>query len=403
MTDKVVVLDDDPTGTQCVADIDVLLRPDPARLTGFLRGPDRALYVLTNTRALEAAQAAAMVTRIRKVCGPDVCLVLRGDSTLRGHVLPEMRAAGLDHGVGLVVPAFPAAGRYTSGGVHYLEQDGVRRNVADTEFARDPVFGYRARSLPVWIRDMDGSRPVVSVAPDAVASALRAAPDGGIVVPDIAGDEDLRTVADQFWRVRAAGRHVVVRTAPPLAALLAGAPGRMLDPPPAPAQRLLVVCGSHTAAAGRQLDRLESITGPPVVLATADALDGRAGIDAAVSELRHRWRSGGVAVVTSERRRRAEHGSLAHGSAVMAALMQVVHRLAGDLDAVVAKGGITSAETVTTGLDADTARVAGQITAGVAQWTVPAGRRLIPVAVVPGNIGTDDVLVRVTRFLTGRT
>jgi hypothetical protein len=48
-------------------------------------------------------------------------LVLRGESTLRGHVAVEMRALGPDEAVGLVVPAYPEAGRVTVGGVHYLD------------------------------------------------------------------------------------------------------------------------------------------------------------------------------------------------------------------------------------------------------------------------------------------
>jgi hypothetical protein len=80
VTDKVVVLDDDPAGTQCVADIDVLLQPDRVGLLQFPGGPDRAVYALTNTRALDAGAAAALMAGIRAICGPDVCpLVVPGN------------------------------------------------------------------------------------------------------------------------------------------------------------------------------------------------------------------------------------------------------------------------------------------------------------------------------------
>ncbi|HET9348822.1 MAG TPA: four-carbon acid sugar kinase family protein, partial [Arthrobacter sp.] len=59
-----VVLDDDPTGTQSVADLPVLTRWDVADFTWAFnhringRRQD-AVYVLTNTRSLDPAEAAA--------------------------------------------------------------------------------------------------------------------------------------------------------------------------------------------------------------------------------------------------------------------------------------------------------------------------------------------------------
>ena len=40
--------------------------------------------------------------------------MLRGDSTLRGHVFPETDAIGAERSVMLFVPAFPAGGRTMS-------------------------------------------------------------------------------------------------------------------------------------------------------------------------------------------------------------------------------------------------------------------------------------------------
>ena len=58
-----VVLDDDPTGTQSVADLPVLTRWDVADFAwafGYeVNGRrQRAVYVLTNTRSLDPAEAA---------------------------------------------------------------------------------------------------------------------------------------------------------------------------------------------------------------------------------------------------------------------------------------------------------------------------------------------------------
>ena len=50
---KVIVLDDDPTGSQTVHSAPLLLRWDPDSLRRGLRHPSHLLFVLANTRALE--------------------------------------------------------------------------------------------------------------------------------------------------------------------------------------------------------------------------------------------------------------------------------------------------------------------------------------------------------------
>lgn len=54
-----IVLDDDPTGTQSVADLPVLTRWEQDDLVWALEQGRDAVYVLTNTRSLDAESAAA--------------------------------------------------------------------------------------------------------------------------------------------------------------------------------------------------------------------------------------------------------------------------------------------------------------------------------------------------------
>lgn len=238
----VIVLDDDPTGTQCAADVAVALDPAPGAVASVFGDHvlgGGALYVLTNTRAVDARAATDIVRGVRAAAlarHPGTALVLRGDSTLRGHVAAEMAALDLARGVGLLVPAYPAAGRRTVDGVHRLDTSEGPVNVADTEFARDPVFGFRARDMAAWAAEVGLRGPVEHVARDddadaaRVCEALLAAPDGAVVVPDAATDADIAAIARAYRDARAAGRHVVVRCAAPLAAAIAGTPGRLLVP-----------------------------------------------------------------------------------------------------------------------------------------------------------------------------
>jgi uncharacterized protein YgbK (DUF1537 family) len=204
-----VVLDDDPTGTQGVADVPVALTWDPSVLAAALTG-ERALHILTNTRALtgEAAGAATLAAaRAALAASPAARLLLRGDSTLRAHLWEEhcavVAARGLDvrTTAALLVPALPAAGRVTRGGVHYLLTPDGPVALSETEYARDGALAYSTSRLLEWAEERSGGRlartagrelPLAIVrgpaGADAVAAALtEAAEHGGAVVADAEG------------------------------------------------------------------------------------------------------------------------------------------------------------------------------------------------------------------------
>lgn len=396
---KTVVLDDDPTGTQSATGVRVLLRWDADRLAAELAATD-AVYLQTNSRAVDEPAAVALCERIRGEIdtaaarlGEPVQVVLRGDSTLRGHVFAETDVFVTDEPI-LFLPAFPAGGRVTVGGVHHVEVDGERVPAERTEYARDPVFGFAHGDLVGYVREK-GERAAVTVpldtlrfvGPRAVADALLAAPAGTVVAPDAETDADIDMVHAGLLAARARGGGAVVRCAAPLAARCAGvASTGLLSPPLTDGGPVLVVCGSHTSGATAQLtELLRRHGGEALVVDTAAALAdpeaaGRAVVDRAERALAEH----GLAVVTSERERRAEHNTLAHGRAVMAALMAAVRGVAGQVAVVVSKGGITSADVTTVGLGADAATVRGQVLAGVSVWDLDTGATCV---IVPGNVG----------------
>ena len=135
-----IVLDDDPTGTQSVADLPVLnaWEPEDFRWAFDCRIDGRrpaAVYVLTNTRSLGPDEAAernrevvAAASLAARGAGVRLGFVSRSDSTLRGHfpletdVLAEAIVAqgGAPIDGVVMVPAFPDAGRVTIGGHHYV-------------------------------------------------------------------------------------------------------------------------------------------------------------------------------------------------------------------------------------------------------------------------------------------
>ncbi|AXH35644.1 hypothetical protein DVJ78_09725 [Humibacter sp. BT305] len=412
---KTVILDDDPTGTQSASGVPVLLTTSEELLRDAL-GEHDSVYVLTNSRAIGEADAVELVTRIRRESeaaaaslGQSVQFVLRGDSTLRGHVFPETEAFLTPEAIVVFVPAFPDGGRTTVDGVHYVAVDGVRMRADETEFAEDPVFPFGTAVLVDYVAEKSGRRAYgftlaeLRDDPARLVQLLRTAPAGAVVVPDAETNDDVRAIARAIEAARDAGRTIVVRSAAPLAAALAGVESDGLLATPLVPQRVrtLLVCGSHTAGATAQLALVGERFGPFSVIDTEDALldpaaEGRRAAEAARPLLESR----GIAVVTTERVRSASHNTLQHGEKVMTALTTSVRDLLPDVDVVVSKGGITSADVARLGLGATRAVVIGQVLAGVSVWrlTVADGRSLLYV-VVPGNVGGPSTLLDVLTAL----
>lgn len=164
----IVVLDDDPTGTQTVKDVPVVTEWSRNTLYLELLQKPRMLFVLTNSRALSARdterlhfELAENLAWAAKQSQREILLVSRGDSTLRGHFPLEtntLRIAlektdGISFDGEILCPFFPEGGRYTAEDIHYLEENGQLLPVGQSEFAKDKTFGYRSSNLAQWIEE----------------------------------------------------------------------------------------------------------------------------------------------------------------------------------------------------------------------------------------------------------
>ncbi len=409
MTGPLLILDDDPTGTQAIADVPVALRWDHGEVGRALRRTDRAIHVLTNSRAHPPADAAAVTADAARCALRDVPsgrVIMRGDSTLRGHVWEEYEAVrGIVSPQGwpplLLVPALPAAGRVTRLGVHLLQRDGEEIPLHETEYATDGEFGYADARLAAWAHERSGGQfatgDAVETGPDGVAEALaRAARCGrpAVVVPDAATIADLEEIARGLRRAWADGIDALVRCAPTFAAVLAGTlatgharPGAVGD--------ALVVCGSFVPNTTVQLATLERRRpGLQVEIDVAALGAGTAAADAALARAARRARvllaDRGCAVVATSRERLAELVPTDRQRAVAERLASIVRRVGEhERGFVVGKGGITCAVTASAGMGARTARVVGPILDGVALWQLDSGARFV---VVPGNVGGPGLL-----------
>src|SRR5215468_736161 len=234
--EKVVVLDDDPTGTQTVHDIPVLTEWSVETLRAELTNDLPACYLLTNSRSLSVAEAQALNTTIgqnlqeaaRHVSRRFV-VVSRSDSTLRGHFPGEVEALAealaQDFDAWLLIPFFQEGGRYTIDNIHYVAEGEWLVPAADTEFARDTVFGYQASDLRQWVEEKTGGRvPASTVAsvsledirrggPTQVTARLMALTHGCVCVVNAASQRDLEVFVQGLLEAEAHGRRFRYRTA----------------------------------------------------------------------------------------------------------------------------------------------------------------------------------------------
>jgi uncharacterized protein YgbK (DUF1537 family) len=424
MSERYVVLDDDPTGTQAVHDVPVLLRWSPDTLGKALEASP-SVHLLTNARALTAAGAERVTfdgARTARMVAPESRLVLRGDSTLRGHLLAEYRAvvrAGFAdrEPVLMLVPALPAAGRVTLAGVHYAASVPVH----ETDYARDGVFAYRSSRLLEWAEErtagllaadrglevpLDDLRRRGS---DAILGAVLEASDRGraVVAPDVETMDDLETIADGARRAYDFGLPLLVRAAPAFVGVLTGTAAEGFVPAPEPEDGLLVVCGSYVERTTAQLERLcqaRSLTPAEVdvaaLLSSASAAAGEAARAARIVD--QRLRSDGIAVLATPRGRPPEALTLEAGMRVASGLARVLPAIAHLPSVILAKGGITSHVTAASGLGCDEAMVIGPIATGVARWRVSVDGRELDYLVFPGNVGDDEHLAAVVSLILDR-
>ncbi|GAA1483979.1 four-carbon acid sugar kinase family protein [Brachybacterium fresconis] len=437
---RLLVLDDDPTGSQCVAGVDVAFDLDPAIPRGVLAEPGSTCFVLTNTRARDEDEAVALNRRIlagvlAEPGAPEgLHVVSRSDSTLRGHVIAEpaaiadeLAAHGREVDAILLVPAMLEAGRFTEGDVHYAVVGGEARRVEDTDFARDATFGYSHSDLREFVQERSGAAvPAADVLSiglediraggaergvERVEQILAGARDRRWVVVNATEYSDMEVVAEAVARREAAGRTLVTRCGPSFVRPLAGQSGaRVVEAGtiPVPAGHLdhgLVVVGSHVGLTTTQLRAVQARgTLVEVELDVPSLLDGRREQHLVDVAERVREALGGddCVLYTSRDLVRTEDAteSLAIARSVSDAVVEVVRRVRTVRPAwVVAKGGITSHEVAAHGLGIRRARVQGQFWPGqvslFSAQEAPEEVMGTPYVVFPGNVGGEQALADV--------
>jgi uncharacterized protein YgbK (DUF1537 family) len=458
---KVIVLDDDPTGSQTVHGCPLLLRWDAATLAAGLRHPSPLLFLLANSRALAPEQARL---RLRQICAAlrsalaearqqgvidRYVVVSRGDSTLRGHFPLELEVIAAELGpfdASFLVPAFLEGGRTTVDGVHLLHGLPVHQS----PFARDRLFGYGTSQLAGWVEEKSAGRirseQVQQISLAELDQLQLADPEASLRrrLAALGGNPLLVVDAERPAQLAAFGALVrqLVAAAPPRRFLFQSAASLLngLVPlPPQPRGRRglaelrrrgggglplpgLVLVGSHVGLADAQLAALLAQPGcGGVELPVARVhrvLEGPLP-DRLLASLEQEWlerlqallAAGLTAVLYTSRgelacRHAAERRQL--GQVLAAAMARVAARLAPQLGYLISKGGITSHTLLADGLGLASVGLMGQLLPGLS-LVLPAaaagGEPLdvalaeLPILTFPGNLGDETTLTQAWRLM----
>lgn len=439
---KIVVLDDDPTGVQSVNGISVYTQwTFESMLKGF-EEPGSLFYVLTNSRGMTPAEtgrvhedAARAIAKASKACGKPYIIMSRSDSTLRGHYPLEttvlercMREDGIRVDGEILCPFFKNGGRFTVGNVHYVKQGDELVPAAETEFARDPSFGYTRSDIPGYIEEKTGGAfradDVVRISLEELRSldisGIRAKLDAvsgfGKVCVNALDICDIKVFTAALFESMAGGKRFMFRTAADLVKVMGGIGDRPLLSREEMVTRDvaaggLVVVGSHMAKTTRQLELLLTLenTVPiafdsDLVLKGDEALENEVKRCVALEE--DAMKAGKTAVCYTQRKLLALEGdtpeeALRRSVRISDSVQRLVAELSVEPSFIIAKGGITSSDIGTKALGVKRALVLGQILPGIPVWQTDPGSRFpgIPYVIFPGNVGDEDGLKRAVEIL----
>jgi uncharacterized protein YgbK (DUF1537 family) len=432
---KLVVLDDDPTGSQSVHSIPVLTEWNVGSLTVELKNDLPAFYILTNSRSLEPKHAEALNREIgcslaeaSSKTGVHYAVVSRGDSTLRGHFPGEVHA--LEEGLNdnfnawILIPALPSAGRYTIHDIHYVAEADQLIPVGQSTYAMDATFGFQSSDLKKWVEEKTSgqisSNDVISISiddirtggPARVQTKLMGLRKGSVCVMNAASRRDLEVLSLALLKAEGLGRRFLYRTGPSFVPVRIGLNQYPLlnkdDLGMAPKGGGLIIVGSYVPKTSSQVEQLLQVQGITTVeidvekILQPDACEME--ITRASNQADEAIRNGMDAVVYTSRKliTGADAGlSLQIGQKVSQALVSVLRGISTRPRYVLAKGGITSSDIATQGLEVKRAIVLGQIFTGVSVWQLGPETRWegLPYLVFPGNVGGPEALAEVVTKL----
>ena len=153
---KIIIIDDDPTGSQTVSDCNLILKWDYETILKGLTDSSNLLFILANTRSLSEKDVKI---RLKEICSSlneimnnvlfseeEFVVISRGDSTLRGHNFLEPHIINELLGpfdATFYIPAFIEGNRTTVNGNHFVDNIPIHKTI----FSKDKIFGFNTSNV----------------------------------------------------------------------------------------------------------------------------------------------------------------------------------------------------------------------------------------------------------------
>lgn len=442
MTRRIVVLDDDPTGIQTVNGIYVFTDWNVDSIIEGLLGNESIFYILTNSRALTKDETVELHREIAqnlveasKKTGVDFLVISRGDSTLRGHYPTETETlrktieavSDIRYDGEIICPFFFEGGRLTKNGIHYVQEKNTLIPVSETEFARDRTFPFAHSDLSEYVEEKTNGEYKATQCIKITESILIKSKIPEIVDLLLQVENFCKIILDgstyahmdifkaAFEQVQEKGKNFMIRSAASLPKVF----GNITDRPLLEKKDLifgndslggLVIVGSHVDKTNRQLNQLMN-SGLKLEFIEFDA---ESALDRMCLEREYQRvktlaeniiKSGNTAVVYTSRTLLTnaldDEEKLKMSVRLSWGVSQVVNSLDITPKFIIGKGGITSSDIGTIGLEVKKAKVLGQVKPGIPVWETDEQSKFprIPYIIFPGNVGNDETLSEIVDML----
>jgi len=434
----IIVLDDDPTGIQTVHGIPVYMSWEKAVMEQIFKNKETA-FIHINTRAYSREKVRHLLIElmenavsVSKASGKDFEIISRSDSTLRGHYPLETEIIRKEYEKGLtkkidgeiIVPFFKEGGRLTVNDTHYVVDGNDVVPASETEFAKDPDFGYQHADLKWYVEEKTGGKypheQVISISLDMlrrnqtneIRRLLSSVHDFGKIVLNAVEYTDLKAFIPALLQEIAEGKKFVYRAAASFVKTF----GYIDDKPlldrnslnhlTGKSTQILLIAGSYTGKTTSQLDGLfRNHQVEKVELNVQNLLEGdlEGEISNIAIQIDNLIKNGQNPVLYTSRTLVKTRNHLQTAETISNALVSIVQALTQRPDVIVAKGGITSSVIAVNGLKIKKAKVEGQVLPGVP--LIVAGEESkwpgLPYVIFPGNVGHKDSIAELYGMLVG--
>ncbi|MGI2314921.1 hypothetical protein BUY27_10205 [Staphylococcus cohnii] len=429
---KIIVLDDDPTGTQTVKDLPVYTEWSEELIEDGFKQSNNMFYILTNSRALNEEETTILhqeissnIEKVSQRLNHPYLIISRGDSTLRGHfylepkVLDDASISGFD--AIFYLPEFFEGDRFTYNGVHYLKENGDYIPVSQSEFSNDTTFGFKSETMADFIEEKSKgaieSNQVYHITLEQIRkrkkkeifNVFEALNNLDAVVVDALNDEDMDYFSACLTEYLAKNnKKFIFRTAASFVKAMCETPGEIINLKNYKQNNNggIIIVGSHVKKTSDQLNHLLNNTNIhsiefDVKQVTKDTLNKY--INEKTTQVEQIISNGeDVVVYTSRDVIKTENliNNLSISTNISNSLVEIIRSLQIQPKFIIAKGGITSSDVATQGLNIKKAYVIGQVTKGVPVWLTgnEAKYQKMPYVIFPGNVGDEDTVTEVYKL-----